>query len=62
MFWGESDNFEKLQKRELGLEQVKEDCAHGDYVRLQRLDEVMMEEESNAMKLSSPARKGMRPL
>lgn len=42
LYWGESDNFKKLQVKEITMEQAVEDCTHSlDYVTMQRLDDVV---------------------
>ena len=45
LYWGESDNFEKLRCKEIMMDEAKKSCSDGqDYVKIQRLDEALIQE------------------
>jgi len=47
LFWEESDGFRELRTREIQRAEAVDYCAHGDYVKIQRLSEAMEEITSN---------------
>ena len=47
LFWGDDDNFSKLQHREITMDEAKEYCIAGhDYITIRRLDEAVKEVSS----------------